>query len=228
MAYDVVLRRGLFFDGTGAPGAVRDVGIRGGLVAAVSEAPLDAAALAGATVIDATGKWITPGFLDLHTHYDAELLAAPSLGESVRHGVTTVTVGSCSISAILSEPEDCSDLFTRVESVPRAEVLPLLRAHKKWSTPRDYVDFLSRHPLGPNVTAFLGHSDLRARVLGLGRAVDGRVRPTRDEFAAMERWLEEALDCGLLGLSTMTNPWDKLDGDRHRSAQLPSTYATWG
>ncbi len=222
-AVDVVIEGGLVFDGTGAPGVRADVAIAGGKVVAVGAGPF-----AAARRIDARGAWVTPGFVDVHTHYDAELLAAPSLSESIRHGVTCVTVGSCSISTILSEPEDCSDLFTRVESVPRAEVLPLLRAHKAWSTPRDYVDFLGRHPLGPNVTAFLGHSDLRTRVLGLGRAVDGRVRPSRDELAAMERWLEEALDCGLLGLSTMTNPWDKLDGDRHRSAQLPSTYATWG
>ena len=126
MAYDVVLANGLFFDGTGAKGAVRSVGIKDGRVAAVSETPLDTVGCP--EVIDARGRWITPGFLDCHTHYDAELIAAPSLSESVRHGVTTVTVGSCSISAILSEPEDCSDLFTRVESVPREQVLPLLRA----------------------------------------------------------------------------------------------------
>ncbi|HEX9100821.1 MAG TPA: amidohydrolase family protein, partial [Polyangia bacterium] len=221
--FDVVIEGGLVFDGTGAPGVRANVAIAGGKVAAVADGPLPAA-----RTIDARGAWVMPGFVDVHTHYDAELLAAPSLSESIRHGVTTVTVGSCSISTILSEPEDCSDLFTRVESVPRAQVLPLLRAQKRWSTPRDYVDFLARHPLGPNVTAFLGHSDLRTRVLGLGRAVDRRVRPSRDELAQMERWLEEALDCGLLGLSTMTNPWDKLDGDRYRSAQLPSTYATWG
>jgi N-acyl-D-aspartate/D-glutamate deacylase len=65
-------------------------------------------------------------------------------------------------------------------------------------------------------------------VLGLGRAVDPTCRPDEDELAAMERWLEEALDQGFLGLSSMTNPWDKLDGDRFRSARLPSTYATWG
>ncbi|HEX8953486.1 MAG TPA: amidohydrolase family protein [Polyangia bacterium] len=221
--FDVVIEGGLVFDGTGAPGVRANVAIAGGKVAAVADGPLPAA-----RTVDARGAWVMPGFVDVHTHYDAELLAAPSLSESIRHGVTTVTVGSCSISTILSEPEDCSDLFTRVESVPREQVLPLLREHKRWSTPRDYVDFLGRHPLGPNVTAFLGHSDLRTRVLGLGRAVDRRVRPSRDELAQMERWLEEALDCGLLGLSTMTNPWDKLDGDRYRSAQLPSTYATWG
>ena len=125
MPYDVVIANGLFFDGTGAPGVLRHVGIREGRVAAVNERPLD---VAGAgRVIDARGCWVTPGFLDMHTHYDAELIAAPSLGESIRHGVTTVTVGSCSISAILSDAEDCSDLFTRVESVPREQVLPLLR-----------------------------------------------------------------------------------------------------
>jgi len=220
--FDVVLQNGLVFDGTGAPPIRANLGIRDGRVAAISPAPLPAA-----RTLDAGGCLVLPGFLDVHTHYDAELLAAPSLTESIRHGVTTVTVGSCSISTILSDADDCSDLFTRVESVPREQVLPLLRARKQWSTPRDYVDFLARHPLGPNVTAFLGHSDLRTRVLGLGRAVDARVRPSRDELAAMERWLEEALDCGLLGLSTMTNPWDKLDGDRYRSRQLPSTYATW-
>ncbi len=192
----------------------------------MSEAPLDAAGCP--RVIDARGKWVLPGFVDVHTHYDAELLAAPSLSESVRHGVTTVTVGSCSISAVLSEPEDCSDLFTRVESVPREHVLPLLREKKTWRSPREYVDFLRGHPLGPNVVSFLGHSDLRTRVMGLARAVDARARPTGDELRRMERLLEDALDEGFLGMSSMTNPWDKLDGDRFRSARLPSTYATWG
>jgi len=225
MAYDVVLKGGLYFDGTGAPSVLRHIGVRDGRVAVVSEAPLDEA---GSEVVDARGKWIVPGFVDCHTHYDAELLAAPALTESVRHGVTTVTVGSCSISTILSEPEDCSDLFTRVESVPREQVLPLLRATKTWTTPTEYAAFLRAHPLGANVTTFLGHSDLRVRVMGLARAVDGRARPSEAELREMERWLEEALDAGMLGLSTMTNPWDKLDGDRFRSAQLPSTYATWG
>jgi N-acyl-D-aspartate/D-glutamate deacylase len=222
MQFDVVIENGTLFDGTGKKGEALHLGIRDGKVAALSSSPLD-----GATKIDARNKWVTPGFLDMHTHYDAELVAAPSLSESVRHGVTTVTVGSCSISTILSEAEDCSDLFTRVESVPRQKVLPLLREKKSWSTPREYVEFLGRHPLGANVTAFLGHSDLRARVMGLARAVDAQARPSEEELQQMERWLEEALDCGLLGLSSMTNPWDKLDGDRHRSAQLPSTYATW-
>ena len=136
MTYDVVIANGLFFDGTGAPGAVvRHVGIRDGRVAVISETPLDRTGCP--RVLDARGQWVMPGLRrHPHAHYDAELLAAPSLSESIRHGVTTVTVGSCSISAILSEPEDCSDMFTRVESVPREQVLPLLRARKTWTTPR--------------------------------------------------------------------------------------------
>src|SRR5262249_52685496 len=158
-------KNGLFFDGTCAPAVPRHLGVRGGVVAAVSEAPLDERG--ASEVIDARGQWVMPGFIDIHTHYDAELLAAPALSQSLRHGVTSVTVGSCSISTILADPEDCSDLFTRVESVPREQVLPLLRERKRWTSPREYVEFLARHPLGANVTAFLGHSDLRARVMGL-------------------------------------------------------------
>jgi len=225
MTFDTLLRGGLCFDGTGKPGERVDVGIRDGRVAAWG-AELDATGCPN--VVDARGKWVMPGFLDMHTHYDAEVLAAPSLSESIRHGVTTVTIGSCSIGTVLADAEDCSDLFTRVESVPRSHVLPLLRAKKTWSTPAEYVAFLRGHALGPNVTAFLGHSDLRARVLGLGRSVDEAVRPSAAEAKEMERWLEDALDAGFLGLSTMTNPWDKLDGDRFRSKPLPSTFATWG
>ncbi|HUS31618.1 MAG TPA: amidohydrolase family protein [Kofleriaceae bacterium] len=226
MAYDVIIKRGLYFDGTGAPGALKHLGIRDGRVAIASDEPLDERGCS--RVIDADGKWVMPGFVDCHTHYDAELIAAPSLSESVRHGVTTVTVGSCSISAVLAEAEDCSDLFTRVESVPREHVLPLLKARKTWRSAAEYVEFLRRQALGPNVTSFLGHSDLRTRVMGLERAVDPSVKPTASEMREMERLLEDALDAGFLGLSSMTNPWDKLDGDRFRSKQLPSSYASWG
>ncbi|MEK1905617.1 MAG: amidohydrolase family protein [Pseudomonas sp.] len=223
--FDVLIKNGLFFDGTGAPAVPRHLGIRDGKVAAISAEPLDESGCA--EVIDASGQWLMPGFIDMHTHYDAELVAAPALKESVRHGVTTVMIGSCSISMVLSAPEDCSDLFTRVESVPREHVLPLLQARKTWSSAADYAAFLDRHPLGPNICSFLGHSDLRVAVLGLERSVDANVRPSEAELTRMEQLLDEALDAGLLGLSSMTNPWDKLDGERQRSKSLPSVYAPW-
>src|SRR3989339_1783889 len=135
--YDVLIQRGRYFDGTGGPSAIRDVAIKDGRVLKVSADPLDAAQ--AARVIDATGQWITPGFLDTHTHYDAEVIVSPSLSDSVRHGVTTVLVGSCSLSMICSDAEDASDIFTRVETVPREKVLPILQQHKTWRTAREWV-----------------------------------------------------------------------------------------
>src|SRR5258708_28608372 len=116
-AYDVVIEGGLWFDGTGAPPAERHIGIRDGRVATISSTPLGASTDGTSTArIDARGKWVLPGFLDIHTHYDAEVLVAPGLSESVRHGVTTVFLGSCSLSTVHSSALDCADLFSRVEA----------------------------------------------------------------------------------------------------------------
>lgn len=223
--YDLILQGGRYFDGSCTPSAIRSLAIKDGRIALVSAEPLDPAL--AAQVIDVQGKWITPGFLDTHTHYDAELIVAPSLSESVRHGVTTVLVGSCSLSMVCSEAEDASDIFTRVETVPREKVLPILRQHKSWSSPAQWRAFVERHPLGPNLISFLGHSDLRVAVMGLHRATDRQVTPSEAELQRMEALLEEALECGFLGLSTMCLKWDKIDGDREWSKSLPSTYARW-
>jgi N-acyl-D-aspartate/D-glutamate deacylase len=223
--YDVIIEGGRYFDGTGSPSSIRNLGIKDGKIAKVSSESLNGDPKT--RVIDAKGKWITPGFLDTHTHYDAEMLVSPSLSESVRHGVTTVLVGSCSLSMICSDYEDASDIFTRVETVPRERVLPILKENKSWSTPKQWVDYIKTLPLGPNVISFLGHSDLRTGVMGLGRATDLNVKPTEQEMQTMEDHLKEALDEGFLGLSTMCLKWDKVDGNREWSKSLPSTYAHW-
>ena len=225
MTYDVVIRNGLWFDGTGATPQTRTLGIRGGIVSVVSATPLDETGCPD--VIDATGKWIVPGFIDVHTHYDAEILLDPGLRESVRHGVTTVLLGNCSLSTVYADSEDAADLFSRVEAVPRKFVLGALESKKTWSTPSEYVRALDDLPLGPNVSSLLGHSDLRTAVLGLGRATTDGVRPTNAELDRMAGLLEQALDAGLLGMSGMDAAIDKLDGERYRSRALPSTFATW-
>jgi N-acyl-D-aspartate/D-glutamate deacylase len=221
----IIINNGLYFDGTGAEGQPRSLKIVDGRVAEISAEPFDAQG--AETAIDAAGQWVMPGFLDTHTHYDAELLAAPGLNESVRHGVTTVCIGSCSLSTILSSPEDCADMFSRVEALPHEHVLGTLNRFKTWQTPEEYIQGIETRPLGPNVGCFLGHSDMRTAVMGLGRAVDAKVRPSADEMQQMEDLLTAALDAGFLGMSSMTNPWDKVGGDRYRSRRLPSTYATW-
>ncbi len=221
--YDLILNNGLVFDGSGSPGRTMNLGIRDGVIVAMGIEPL--ADDGDARVIDVTGRWVMPGFIDNHTHYDAELLAAPGLHESVRHGVTTVVMGSCSLSVMYADAEDCSDIFTRVEALPRDFVLPLLQQKKTWRSAAGFIEHVEGLPLGPNVAAYAGHSDLRARVMGLGRAVDPREKPTDAELDEMEALLTEGLDAGLLGMSSMTNPWDKVDGDRFGSSRLPSTFA---
>ena len=224
MSFDIIIKNGLYFDGTGAPGAQRHIGIKDGRIDVLSLSPLDESGCP--EVLDAAGKWVTPGFLEIHSHYDAEVIAAPALKESVRHGVTSVTIGSCSISMVLADAEDCSDLFTRVEAVPREYVLPILQEKKTWRDAAGYRAFYDQQPLGPNVSSFLGHSELRVAVMGLERATS-QVKPSEVELARMEQLLEEALDAGCIGLSVMTTRLDKMDGDRAWSSPLPSTFASW-
>ncbi|GCA98869.1 MULTISPECIES: amidohydrolase family protein [Mycolicibacterium] len=225
MTYDVIVKDGLWFDGTGRTPQLRNLGIRDGVVATVSAQPLDETGCPD--VIDAKGKWVTPGFIDVHTHYDAEVLLDPGLRESVRHGVTTVLLGMCSLSTVYAENDDAADLFSRVEAVPRKFVVGALEQNRSWSGPAEYVQALEALPLGPNVSSLLGHSDLRTSVLGLDRATTPNVTPTNAELETMAARLEAALDAGMLGMSGMDAAIDKLDGDRFRSRALPSTFATW-
>ncbi|OBG43992.1 hypothetical protein A5672_00895 [Mycobacterium alsense] len=225
MTYDVIIRDGLWFDGTGAAPQTRTLGIRDGIVATVSAGPVDETGCP--EVIDAAGKWVVPGFIDVHTHYDAEVLLDPGLRESVRHGVTTVLLGNCSLSTVYANSEDAADLFSRVEAVPREYVHGALDSTKTWSTAAGYVEAIDALPLGPNVGSLLGHSDLRTAVLGLDRATDPTVAPTDAELEKMAALLDDALDAGMLGMSGMDAAIDKLDGERFRSRALPSTFATW-
>ncbi len=124
---DVVIRGGRVFDGAGSPGVSADVAIDGGKVQAVGpRLPQQ-----GRREVDAAGCWVMPGMLDIHTHYDAEIEAMPGLEESVRHGVTTVVMGNCSLSAALGTKKDLLDLFCRVESLPRDVLVEMAgrRAH---------------------------------------------------------------------------------------------------
>jgi N-acyl-D-aspartate/D-glutamate deacylase len=223
VSYDTIIRNGRWFDGTGAASAVRNIGIRGGHVVAISPDELDATGCP--QVIDASDRWVMPGLLDIHTHYDVEVLNGPALAESLRHGVTSVMLGSCSLSTIHVDGTEAGDLFGRVEAIPREHVIAAVDGHKTWSSCDEYIDALESLPLGPNLSAFIGHSDMRTAVMGLDRATRSSERPTRAEQASMERMLAEALKAGFVGMSSMQLLFDKIDGDVCRSRTLPSTYA---
>jgi N-acyl-D-aspartate/D-glutamate deacylase len=220
--FELVIRGGTVFDGTGAAPVTADVGVRDGQVAAVAQGLPD-----GARTVDARGQWVLPGLIDVHTHYDAEVLLSPGLGESVRHGTTSVILGNCSLSTVYSDADDCADMFARVEALPWQIVHDSVKEAKTWTGPAEYVKTLDSLPLGANVAAFIGHSDIRAAVLGLGQSVDDDYRPTRGEIGRMKQMLSDALDAGFIGLSTLRSSFSKLEGTRFPARQLPSTYAKW-
>jgi N-acyl-D-aspartate/D-glutamate deacylase len=215
---DLLLRNGLVFDGTGRPPRRCDVGIENGRIAALAPA-IDAPAC---EVRDASAYWITPGFVDIHTHYDVEVEIAPGLAESVRHGVTTAVMGNCSLSLTVGEPQALADIFLRVESLPPELVRRWLAGAVSWGSPRDYIDHLCALPLGPNIAPLVGHSALRASVMGLERSL--RDRSTDAELARMRALAESALDAGCIGISVDMVHWHKVSGV-FAGRSVPSHYA---
>ncbi len=119
--------------------------------------------------------------LDIHTHYDVEVLSGPALTESLRHGVTTVMLGSCSLSTVYVDGRGRRRHLRRVEAIPRDHVIAAVDEHKTWTNGEEYIEALEARPLGPNVAAFIGHSDMRAATMGLDRATQKRERPTKAE-----------------------------------------------
>ncbi|MDG2291954.1 MAG: amidohydrolase family protein, partial [Phycisphaerales bacterium] len=180
----ILIENGLLFTGSADDKAAqKHVFIEDGQIKTISSDRI--AVPDGTERIDATGKWVTPGFIDSHTHYDAELVASPGLKESARHGVSTILLGSCSVSAIYNSPEDTADTFTRVEAIPREVMLPLLAKEKTWNTPSEWVEYINRLPLGVNIASFIGHSDLRSKAMGMARSVTDNEVATEAEQARM-------------------------------------------
>jgi N-acyl-D-aspartate/D-glutamate deacylase len=220
-AFDMVIRNGLFFDGSGRKAEKCDVAIDSGKVQ--TSAPQLFAA--GRREIDAAGCWVMPGMLDIHTHYDAEIEAMPGLDESVRHGVTTVVMGNCSLSTAVGNKKDILDLFCRVESLPRDVLSKWFGDELSWTSVRGYYEHLDKLPIGPNVSSFVGHSSIRAHVMGMERSLKvSHAEP--EEIKSMRRILAEAMDAGYLGLSIDMLPWHRMDGDPYCGLSVPSQQAT--
>lgn len=224
---NTLIKNGLFFSGNPDEKAIKQDILIDDAGRIVEISSCNSIPSQGLEIIDAEGKWIVPGFIDSHTHYDAEVLASPGLKESARHGVTTIIMGSCSVSAVFNSPEDTADSFTRVEAIPREVMLPLLEKEKTWNTPKEWKAYINNLNLGINVASFIGHSDIRMKALGIKRSLSDDVSASKEEKELMLKMLNDALDEGFIGLSTMDNPWDKMDGDRYWSHKTPSFYSSW-
>ena len=225
--WQVLIRDARVFDGTGGPPAIEDIAIAGGRIAARGPglAPERAE-----RIVDARGRWLLPGLLDIHTHLDLEVELAPGLPESVRHGTTTVVVGNCSLGTAFGAQrrngdDPILDCFTRVENMPK----PVLRKvvdRIDWHTTGGYFEHLDQLPLGPNIVPLLPHSMLRIEAMGSTDAAVTR-EPTTAERTRMRTLLEEAMAQGYAGLSTDSIPFHYLANEPHKSERIPAQHASW-
>lgn len=193
---DLIIRNGTIIDGTGAPGRLGDVGIADGVIVSVGP-PLTAAD--GLRVIDATGLVVAPGFVDPHTHVDAQLLFDPYAFPSIEHGVTTVITGNCSLSMAPVRPahrERFSRMFRLIEEMPEAAFAE--GVHWQWGEDFDAMLQTVADDVALNVAPLVGHSVIRLYVMG----DDARRAATADEVTSMCDLLRRCLDAGAVGLST--------------------------
>src|SRR5438445_7821479 len=211
---DLVIRGGTIVDGTGGPPRPGDVAIRDGRVVAVGEVGERAG-----RAIEAGGLVVAPGFVDLHSHYDAQLVWAPACPRSPLQGVTSIAAGNCGLTLAPAKPADrefLTRLLARVEAIP-VEALEAGLEYR-WETYPQFLDVVERRELAVNIGFMVGHSAIRRAVMG----EDASARAASDEeLEAMCRLLDEGLAAGGLGFST-SNVATQVDGD---GRPTPPNYA---
>lgn len=184
--FDIIIRGGQVFDGSGAPPMRVDIGIKGDRIEAVRELETAAAV----EVIDATGLAVAPGFIDMHSHSDFPLLVNPQAESKIRQGVTTEVIGNCGASAAPVTEE-------RLDLLKEQTDLESLELEWDWLSMGDYLARLQRQGIALNVVPLIGHGTIRAAVMGF----DDRA-PTPVELTAMKELITQAMEEGAWGLST--------------------------
>jgi N-acyl-D-amino-acid deacylase len=197
--HDLVIRGGSILDGSGGPPVTGDIAIDNGRIT-------QAGGKAGpaARELDADGAWVTPGFVDVHTHYDGQAMWESRLAPSTNHGVTTVVAGNCGVGFAPCRPDQHDmlvQLMEGVEDIP--EVVMTSGLPWNWESYPDYLDALGQRQLDCDIASQLPHSALRVFVMGARGA--GREAPTADDLAAMRRLTAEAVRAGAFGVTTSRN-----------------------
>jgi N-acyl-D-amino-acid deacylase len=214
--FDVVIRGGTVVDGTGSARFVGDVAVKDGRIVAVAPTVEGEAA----EVVDATGRIVTPGFVDIHTHYDGQVTWDPLLEPTTDHGVTTLVMGNCGVGFAPVRPgseEWLIQLMEGVEDIPGTALAEGI--DWQWETFPEYLDAVARRPLAVDVACLVPHGAVRGYVMGERGA---RNEPaTAEDIAEMKRIVKEALLAGAVGFSTSrTIAHRAIDGE-----PVPGTFA---
>ena len=194
--YDLIIKNGTVYDGTGKKPFFADVAIKGNKIAAIGELEESSK-----EVIDAKGKIVAPGFVDIHTHYDGQVTWDPYLRPSTYHGVTTVVMGNCGVGFSPCKPEERDWLISLMEGV---EDIPGTALHEginwQWESFPEYLDTLEEKPLAIDVGTQIPHGAVRAYVMGQ-RGID-REEASQEEIEQMSQIVKEAIEAGAFGFST--------------------------
>jgi N-acyl-D-amino-acid deacylase len=201
MEYDLKITGGTIIDGTGTPGFAGDVAIRSGKIAAVGHAPG-----AATKTIDASGRAVAPGFVDVHTHYDAQVLWDRMLSISPWHGVTTVVIGNCGFGVAPTRPAHRPLILRTLEKVEGMSFDALeagVGTDWPFETFPEYLDAVERRGMAINVAALIGHTPVRLYVMG----EEATQRAATDtEVAQMRAIVRDAIDAGAVGFATSKAP----------------------
>jgi N-acyl-D-aspartate/D-glutamate deacylase len=215
MAHDLVIRGGTLVDGTGAPPTRGDVAIDGDRIVALGDVDDG-----GREEIDAEGAYVTPGFVDIHTHLDAQLAWDPDATSSCWHGVTSVVLGNCGVAfAPVRRGQErwLAELMESVEDIPADSILEGLAWN--WETYGDYLKAIDAMPKGVNVGGMIGHCSLRHYAMG-ERGLD-EAPANDDDIAMMCDQVDEAMSAGALGFSTSRTLLHRVPDGR----PVPGTWA---
>jgi N-acyl-D-aspartate/D-glutamate deacylase len=195
--HDLVIRGGQVIDGSGGPRRTADISIDGGRVVEVGQV-----SQRGARELDADGLLVTPGWVDVHTHYDGQATWDPYLSPSCWHGVTTVVMGNCGVGFAPAAPDEHDWLISLMEGVEDIPGTALAEGLQwDWESFPQYLDALERRELAVDVAAQLPHGALRAYVMG-HRGGDYQAVPTEAELAQMQQLVGEAMHAGAIGFTT--------------------------